>query len=138
MGSALKPKKNVREKFDMLKAKLAKSGFHFDNKIGTEGAYIYRPNRISQFCVGRDDIALVGEAAGAISPSSAEGISYALKSSLYLAQSLEGGLDGFLERYQHKVRNIKLNLLIKNLKSPAMYNPILRRLIMKSGILSIT
>lgn len=138
LGSALRPRENTREKFDMLKTKLTKLSFNFDNKIKTEGAYIYRPNRVSQFYVGRDDIALVGEAAGAISPSSAEGISYALKSSLYLAQSFEEGLDGFLERYKHKVKEIKLNLLIKNLKSPAMYNPIFRHLIMKSGIQSIT
>lgn len=83
------------------------------------------------------NVVLVGEDAGAISPSSAEGISYALKSSLYLAQSLEVGIDGFLERYEQKVKGIKLNLLIKNMKSPAMYNPFLRYLAMKSGLQSI-
>ncbi|MFL0197945.1 FAD-binding protein [Clostridium sp. WILCCON 0269] len=124
LGSALRPRENTKEKFDILKTKLMKLGFNFNNKIKTEGAYIYRPKKVSQFYVGRNDIALVGEASGAISPSSAEGISYALKSSLYLAQSFEVGIDGFLERYEHKVKDIKLNLFIKNLKSPAMYNPI--------------
>ena len=138
LGSALRPKEDAWEKFDLLKIKLAKLGFNFNNKIKTEGAYIYRPKRVSQLYVGRENIALVGEAAGAISPSSAEGISYALKSSLYLAQSLEEGLDGFLERYKQKVKAIKLNLLIKNLKSPAMYNPTFRSLIMKSGFQSIS
>jgi geranylgeranyl diphosphate/geranylgeranyl-bacteriochlorophyllide a reductase len=137
LGSALKPKENTREKYDILKSKLIQLGFNFDNKIKTEGAYIYRPKKASQIYVGRDGIALVGEAAGAISPSSAEGISYALKSSLYLAQSLEEGIDGFLDRYKQKVKDIKLNLLIKNLKSPAMYNPFLRKLAMKSGLQSI-
>lgn len=137
LGSALKPRDNTREKYDILKTKLTHLGFNFDNKIKTEGAYINRPKKISQFYAGRDGIALVGEAAGAISPSSAEGISYALKSSLYLAQSLEEGIDGFLDRYKQKVKDIKLNLLIKNLKSPAMYNPFLRQLAMKSGLNSI-
>lgn len=137
LGSALRPKANTREKYGILKSKLIQLGFNFDNKIKTEGAYIYRPKKVSQFYVGRDGIALVGEAAGAISPSSAEGISYALKSSLYLAQSLEEGIDGFLDRYKRKVKGIKLNLLIKNLKSPAMYNPYLRQLAMKSGLQSI-
>jgi len=137
LGSALRPRENTRGQFDILKTKLTRLGFNFSNKIKTEGAYIYRPKKISQFCVGRDDIALVGEAAGAISPSSAEGISYALKSSLYLAQSFEDGLDGFLDKYKQKVKDIKFNLLIKNLKSPAMHNPIFRRLIMKSGLQSI-
>ncbi len=137
LGAALRPRENTREKFDILKIKLTQLGFNFDNKIKTEGAYIYRPKKVSQFYAGRDSIALVGEAAGAISPSSAEGISYALKSSLYLAQSLEEGIDGFLDRYKQKVKNIKLNLFIKNLKAPAMYNPLLRQLAMKSGLQSI-
>jgi geranylgeranyl reductase len=137
LGSALKPRKNTLEKYDILKTKLTQLGFNFDNKIKTEGAYIYRPKKLSQFYVGGKGIALVGEAAGAISPSSAEGISYALKSSLYLAQSLEEGMNGFLNRYRQRVNGIKLNLLIKNLKSPAMYNPFLRQLAMKSGLQSI-
>ncbi len=137
LGSALRPRENTRERYEILKSKLTQLGFNFDNKIKVEGAYIDRPKKVSQFYVGKDSIALVGEAAGAISPSSAEGISYALKSSLYLAQSLEQGMDGFLDRYKQKVKDIKLNLLIKNLKSPAMYNPYLRRLAMKSGLQSI-
>lgn len=137
LGSALKPKDNTREKYDRLKAKLTQLGFNFGDKIKTESAYIYRPKELSQFYIGRDAIALIGEAAGAISPSSAEGISYALKSSLYLAQSLEEGIDGFLDRYRLRVKSIKLNLLMKNLKSPAMYNPFLRQLAIKSGLQSI-
>lgn len=137
LGSALRPKENPRERFEILKTKLIKLGFPFHHKIKAEGAYLYRPKKVSQFYAGMDDIALVGEAAGAISPSSAEGISYALKSSLYLAQSFEEGLDGFLERYKHKAKDIRLNLWIKNLKSPAMYHPVFRHLIMRSGIQSI-
>lgn len=137
LGSALRPRQNTREKYDILKRKLTRFGFDFSNKVTTEGAHIFRPKMTSQFYVGRDGIALVGEASGSISPSSAEGISYALKSSLYLAQSLEKGIDGCLDRYKHKVKEIKLNILIKNLKSPAMYNPFLRQLAMKSGLQSI-
>jgi flavin-dependent dehydrogenase len=137
LGSALRPKDNTREKYDLLKTKLTQLGFHFGNKIKVEGAYIYRPKKASQLCAGRDGIALVGEAAGAISPSSAEGISYALKSSLYLAESLEEGIDGFLARYKQRMKNIRFNLLMKNLKSPVMYHPFLRQLAMKSGLNSI-
>lgn len=137
LGSALKPGAHAREKYDLLKRKLAQLGFNFNDKIKTEGAYIYRPRKTKQLYTGKDNIALIGEAAGAISPSSAEGISYALKSSLYLAQSLNEGIDGFLERYKEKMSNIKLNILWKNLKSPFMYNSFLRMLAMKSGLRSI-
>ncbi len=137
LGAALKPRENTWDKYNLLKKKLTQLGFVFNNKVKTEGAYINRPRKLSQLYVGRDSIALVGEAAGAISPSSAEGISYSLKSSLYLAQSLEEGIDGFLDRYNQRIKDIKLNLLIKNLKSPAMYHPLLRQLVMKSGLQSI-
>jgi flavin-dependent dehydrogenase len=137
IGAALRPRENTRDKYNLLKTKLTGLGFVFNNRLKTEGAYIYRPRKTSQLYVGKDGIALVGEAAGAISPSSAEGISYALKSSLYLAQTLEEGIDGFLDRYRQKAKDIKLNLLIKNLKSPAMYNPFIRQLAMKSGLQSI-
>lgn len=137
LGSALKPKGNSWVKYNNLKLKLAEMGFDLNNKIKTEGAHIYRPNKMSQCFIGKDNVALVGEAAGAISPSSAEGISYAFKSSLYLAQSLEEGLDGFLVRYRHKMKGVKLNLIIKNIKSPAMYNPLLRKVAMKSRFQSI-
>ncbi len=137
VGSALTPGKDAREKFELLKGKLTELGFSFDNKLKSEGAFIYRPKKASQFYPGKGGVALVGEAAGAISPSSAEGISYALKSSLFLAQSLEEGLDGYMERYKLKSKEIKFNLLLKNLKSPAMYQSSLRRLAMKSGFQSI-
>ncbi len=137
LGSALRPDENPWEKFSILKTKLMRKGFQFDHKIKTEGAFIYRPKKISQFCAGRGSVALIGEAAGAISPSSAEGISYALKSSLYLAECLEDGMDGFLDRYKRKALDIKLNLLMKNLKSPAMYQPFLRQSVMRSGLQSI-
>lgn len=136
-GSALRPKDNVKEKYSKLKAKLKGLGIELNKKIKSESAFIYRPRKTSQFYIGKDNIALIGESAGAISPSSAEGISYALKTSLYLAQSLEDGLDGFLERYDAKVNDIRLNLIWKNLKCPAMYNPFIRKLAIKSGIQSI-
>ncbi|HML47882.1 MAG TPA: FAD-binding protein, partial [Clostridia bacterium] len=137
LGAALRPGAQAWDAFERLKAKLAPLGFHLDRKIKTEGAYLYRPKKGSQLNPGRGGVALIGEAAGAISPSSAEGISYAFKSSLYLAQSLEEGIDGFMNRYRKSVREIRRNLLLKNLKSPGMYSPPLRRLVMQSGLQSI-
>lgn len=134
LGSALKPGSQAKEKFLLLKKKLVGMGFSLENSIKTEGAYIYRPTSTRQICFGKDNIALIGEAAGAISPSSAEGFSYAFKSALYLAESLEEGLEGFTNRYKHKSRELKRNVFFKNLKSPAMYNPGLRKIAIKSGL----
>jgi len=80
---------------------------------------------------------LIGEAAGFISPSSAEGISYAFRSSLALARALENGFEGYEELYRENIKSLARNVMLKNLKSPAMYNPFIRKYIMKMGLLSI-
>jgi geranylgeranyl reductase len=137
LGSALDPNNSPWEKYNELKEKLRQYSFDLSKHIKTEGAFIYRTQHINQLNWGEKDIALIGEAAGAISPSSAEGISYALKTSLYLANSLEYGLDNFTSHYVNQAKSLKLNLALKQLKSPTMYYPPLRKLIMASGMTSI-
>lgn len=137
LGSALKPSQDASRKFEILKEKLKKHGFNLNERFRREGAFIYRPTSLNNVISGSENIALIGEAAGAISPSSAEGFSYAFKSALYLSESLEEGIDGFFNRYKRKMKKIKMNILLKNLKSPAMYNPTIRNQVMRSGIQSM-
>ncbi len=85
----------------------------------------------------RPYIALIGEAAGWISPSSAEGLSYAFRSALSLALSLRGSKENYLKRYVESAGNLKYNITVKNLKSVFMYNDFLRRLIIRSGFKSV-
>lgn len=137
LGSALELDDHALDKFEKLKQKLNTYGFHFDNCINRNGAHILRPLSSKHICIGNKSAALIGEAAGFISPSSAEGLSYAFKSALTLSKALNSGIDGFYPIYSQSVRSLKHNILIKNLKSPAMYNKALRSLVMKSGFLSI-
>lgn len=132
IGSALAPNKEAHEKFGLLKRNLMEYGFRFNKRIKREGAYILRP-RAKDIITGNDHAALIGEAGGFISPSSAEGISYALKSAYALAQSLEEGTEGFQKRYAKRVKAIARTIGRKQLKSPGMYNKTLRGLVMKSG-----
>jgi len=137
LGTALKPGKDVHAKFELLKKKLRKYGYNFNESISRNGAYLSRPVNKNQICTGRNRIALIGEAAGFISPSSAEGISYAFRSSLALARALENGFEGYEELYRENIKSLARNLILKNLKSPAMYNPFIRKCIMKTGLLTI-
>lgn len=134
IGSALKKDHLALDRYRMLKMRLRDNGLVYGAKLRREGAFIMRPLKLSCIQTGNDYSALVGEAAGFISPSSAEGISYALKSAYYLSQALNEGLDGFQPRYKKMTAELKWNLRLKNLKSPAMYNPVLRGLILKAGI----
>jgi geranylgeranyl diphosphate/geranylgeranyl-bacteriochlorophyllide a reductase len=137
IGSALQAGESARPTFELFKDKLKDWGFVFGKSIQKSGALILRPSSLSQICIGSGPIALVGEAAGWISPSSAEGMSYAFRSALALADALDSGLVDFQERYRRNIRSLKGNILLKNLKSPVMYNPLLRKLVMSSGLNSM-
>ena len=137
IGAALEQGGQAIAKFDLLKNKLLAYGFNFGKRQKKEGALILRPQRSKDICLGRDGIALVGEAAGWISPSSAEGLSYAFNSAFLLAQSLDYGLDKFWQYYHNYSGAIRRNIWLKNLKSPFMYNPWLRKMVMASGLESV-
>jgi Dehydrogenases (flavoproteins) len=137
LGTALKPGAHVLEKFELLKRKLERYDYDFGKSIRKNGAYLYRPVKLGQINTGNERIAFIGEAAGFISPSSAEGLSYAFKGALALSRALENGFDGFEKLYRKNLASLYRNIAIKNLKSPAMYNALLRCAIMKSGLLSL-
>ncbi len=136
IGSALQPEKQADQRFELLKRNLRDYGYRIGGRIKRSGAYVVRPRSNRDLYTGNDHSALVGEAAGFISPSSAEGISYAIQSAYALAKSLDNGMEGFQKRYEANLGSLKRNLIIKRLKSPGMYNRTLRGLVMRSGILS--
>ena len=136
LGGAF-PIKSGRRDFERLKEKLTENGFRLSSPIRREACLVSFPKRPRDFFTGGDGAFLVGEAAGFISPSSLEGISYALNSAFILSEILNGGGSEPNKKYRAKTRGIRLRLMIKKLKSPFMYNPFLRRLVMRSGLKSI-
>lgn len=136
IGSALEKNNLALDRFKMLKMKLRDRGLTYGKKIMREGAFIYRPRHTSSIITGNKHCALVGEAAGLISPSSAEGISFAMRSAYYLGNALNEGINGFQKDYSKSITKLKRGIYAKNLKCPAMYNRFLRGLVMKSGIQS--
>jgi flavin-dependent dehydrogenase len=137
IGSALHPRQNAVAKFELLKKKLRDYGFRFGKAIARQGAFILRPVSTRQISTGAKSIALVGEAAGWISPSSAEGLSYAFKSALSLAKVLHKTTKDFEKRYYQETRQLRNNILVKNVKSRFIYNPWLRNVVMRSGYRSM-
>ncbi len=137
IGAALHPRQDVTGRFELLKNKLRDYGLTFGKVICTKAAYILRSHKTRQISTGTRGVALIGEAAGWISPSSAEGLSYAFKSALALADVLRKTPDGFEKRYYHKTRHLRRNILIKNIKSHFIYDPWLRRIVMRTGLNSM-
>jgi flavin-dependent dehydrogenase len=137
IGAALSPGPEVTKKFELLKSRLTDCGLRFGKLAHREAAFILRPELSRQISTGANGIAFIGEAGGFISPSSAEGLSYAFKSALALADVLHESPDDFERRYRRKTVRIRANLLVKNLKSQFIYSQRLRHVIMKTGLQSM-
>lgn len=142
VGAAIPSHLDVYERFDVIESKiLAHLNLEGSKRSKVEGAFINRTTHLNQLhwsgCKDHAPYALVGEAAGATSPTSAEGISYALKSSLYLYEALMEDFEKATVAYKKRCKKIEANLWLKLLKSPGMYHIKLRGLVMKTGITAI-
>ena len=133
LGGAF-PSKDARRRFELLKSKLAQRGFIFGKPEKTEACQVSMPHKWSDFCVGSDGAFLVGESAGFISPSSLEGISYALDSAFAVATSINTFGADANRRYTRKTIAIRRKLMLKHNKSQFMYRPFLRKLVMAIGL----
>jgi flavin-dependent dehydrogenase len=131
------PRKHCRKRFEQQKEKLKAAGIHLDSPIKTEACLVLRPTGWKSFCLGSENIFLIGEAAGFISPSSLEGISYAMNSAVKLNKSIQAGSKNALATYKRKTRGIRIQLLAKNIKCLFMYGPMLRKIVLKSGFASM-
>ncbi len=126
-----------RKAFEAQKQRLQKFGFIFGEPIKTEACVVLRPKSFFDICTGKDDAFLIGEAAGFISPSSLEGISFAIDSAMILSEVFAGKSKDKGKRYHQKTFGLRLKVLKKLLKCPFMYQPLLRKLVMLSGLTSI-
>lgn len=137
VGAALEPHSDTAGKMARLREVLAAYGMPLDQPLRREGALLFRPQGLAQLCPGGGRVALLGEAAGWISPSSAEGLSYAFRSAIALTDALRDGPDGAPARYAAATGSLRRNIALKLLKSPFMYTPWLRGAIMRSGVQGI-
>jgi flavin-dependent dehydrogenase len=138
-GGAFK-KQGSREAFAKQKSRLEDYlGVKFGDPIRTEACLISSPRRFSDLVCGKNGAFLVGEAAGFISSSSFEGISYAILSGKTLAHCFEGLADErkVAKRYRARTFKMRLKLLSKMLKRGILCSPFLRGIILKTGIKSI-
>jgi flavin-dependent dehydrogenase len=137
VGSALDPNKQPIEKFEELKGKLGENGFDLGKSLGRNSAYLNRPSGTDQILTGKGKVVLIGEAAGWISPSSAEGLSYGFRSALNLAEAIEVDMERAAAIYRRNSKSLFLNIKWKSIKSFLMYNDYTRNIIMRSGVLSM-
>ena len=134
------PLKNARSKFEDQKNKMIANGFQFGKEQKLEACVVYRPSRPFQFALSKDNVFAIGEAAGFISPSSLEGISYAMATGRLLAFAFNSQHKSkkIHSSYKRKTFSLRIKILLKLLKCPFMYNNFLRNCVLKSGITSVS
>jgi flavin-dependent dehydrogenase len=131
------PKQGCRTRFENQKRQLEKFGIYLGKALKTESCLVLRPSKLNDFCTGKNNIFLIGEAAGFISPSSLEGISSAINTGYYLSEVLNAKVSDPCTAYRRKTFGLRLKLYLKVLKSPFMYFPSMRKLVMASGVNSL-
>jgi flavin-dependent dehydrogenase len=131
------PIKDSNVKFEMLKEKAKGNGFPLGKLVKREGCFVYLNKSLTGTCTGKNGVYLIGEAAGMISPSSLEGISYSMESATKLAEVINRNSSNIGCKYFMGTMGIRIKLLFKILKMPFIYNKTLRKIIMKSGIKAI-
>ncbi len=122
-----------KTRFEALK------GIKLGKSVKTEACLLTSVRRFSDIHLGGDGYFLVGEAAALISPSSFEGISYAIISARRLAEAFatEKSPKRILRKYKKKLFSLRLKLVGKVLKRDVLCCPVTRKIIMKSGVSSI-
>ncbi len=134
------PKEHCREKFLEQKQRFMEhQKYQFGDLVKREACQVASPHRLQDFQAGIPGIYLIGEAAGLISVSSFEGISYAFESGEALAKAFIQSENPrrILKTYRSNLKPLIFKLWQKMKKRDVLVNPFLRKIIMKSGIESI-
>ncbi len=133
-------KKRCRAAFETQKARLEERfGIPLGQPIKREACLLTSIRGSRDFVLGKDGVFLLGEAAGFVSPSSFEGFSSAFLSGKFLADSFatDSDFQTILRQYKRKTLGLRIKLWFKIPKMRILCSPILRKIIMTSGICSI-
>lgn len=133
------PKENSLKRFESEKMKLSDYGIFFGTPLSTEACTVVFGKKRPKFLLGMktEKIYLAGESAGLISPSSLEGISWALVSGRNLGKIFTTEKN-IINIYSKKMFPQRIKLRLKFLKSIILCSPILRCFVMRSGLSSVS
>ena len=137
LGVALRPGASAPRKFEEFKHMLAECGIRFGRKLSRCGAVLARPRCRGDLWLGEGSCLAIGEAAGWISPSSAEGFSFAFESARIVAELLLKHPEPSAAQYRRAAAALRRVWLGKVWKSPLLYSAPLRCAIMRSGLTAI-
>jgi len=123
LGSALKKGSDIKNKMKILKNRLEKKINITNDVFKKEFAILPRPESEKDILLGDDKIFLVGEAAGFISSSTGEGISFAMRSGYNCAKSLNENFENPFFLYEKFSENLVNEIKRKIDKSNTLSMP---------------
>ncbi len=128
-------KEGSKQAFENQLATAKQKGFTLENEALNEACTVCWPKTAFEIVSGGKGVMLLGESGGFISPSSLEGISWAMRCGKLAALAFNS--KNPVKAYCKKAKSLKLKLAVKTVKSWFMYNPVLRWAVLKSGIKSV-
>lgn len=128
IGSAFGNTRGARGRFEMVLAVMRRSLGLTGPELARSARLLSRPSRARDLFAGEGRVLLAGEAAGLVSPSSGEGLSFALLSGAFAGKSLEedSPARGYARRFAPLARAIRR----KFVKARVILSPRLRRVAM--------
>lgn len=124
VGAAFHDRKACRESFDEI-IKWYRRAFDLGPEVEPRSVrYLSQPWNRGELSAGGNGVLLVGEAAGLVSPSSGEGISYAVSSGTAAGKSV--GSSEPLKNYRHHFDELASSVMHKKWKARVIYSPRLR------------
>lgn len=130
VGSVFYPKsRDVSRKHEAIMETLNKRLNAFGPVVKREAGKALKVDQSRELFLGKGNVLVAGEAAGFISPTSGEGISYALNSGMLCAQAINEADGDTLSTYTRKARELTKNLRIKMNKFAILERPSSRLLL---------
>lgn len=136
IGSAFSTKSGIyKDRFELLKKKIETIYGVSGPLHKKEAALLIKPKSLDEICLGNHNILLVGEEAGLISPTTAEGISFALKSGYNCAKAINKA-GNVPETYKNSCIEMIDQIQSKLVKAKVLFDPQKRGEFLKSGKLA--
>lgn len=137
IGFAVSKEQYQENSFDTFMDRVIESGVTPGKKINQRSTLIARPGFRSLPAGSSGGVPLIGEAGGFISSSSAEGISYAMKTSYSLYKAIMKDREHYNKIYERSLVALKLNIMGKIMKSDVYYTPWIRNMAIKSTLMAL-
>ncbi len=128
VGSAFGRRRGARGRFEAILSGMRKSLGLRGPEVGRSARLLSRPSRARDLFAGASPVLLSGEAAGLVSPSSGEGLSFAFSSGAFAGEALGAHSPG--RDYARCFAALARRVRRKIVKAGVIFSPRLRRIAM--------